>query len=642
MKTRTIAILTILMLLACRTYAQRADKAYADSCLKIATDSFQTTGNYFEMWNCFRQAADIYTELNDTSHLCCAIRSMGLPYAQLGMSNSAKNQFYEALRLSKLSGDTIETATTLYELGNCTLMQYIDSTSAEAIDTLQAAKSQLLAVPPVLKGIASMSSHYAGSLLSLSRCYIKLANLMSRNDFADSSRTWLDIFVRNHYRANDLWHNVETTLLRCEIDVYRGNYKAPVRPLEQLLLTMPADTLLPQCAEACRMLSLCYKATGNYQKAYAYTLKLDQIFDKIHSNESIKRLSSFAAQTNIQRINIQREMAEEHRLNFLEQEKSRQRNLYILIGVAFTVVVAVAVIVCMFLYRKRRFNSLLQASSVKLAQLTAQLAEQRNAEEDAKCIMIGSVEYASQIQHDTMSTAANVAELFVDSFVYYRPRDIVSGDWYYVSMVRGHRILVNADCTGHGIPGALLSMLGVAALKDIFNRLELPDVPIMPGEILDNMRILVKKSLNKSPMAVSKANVDDGMDMTIVVFPPEMDKIFFGGANQSALLVHNGEVLRLKGDSNPIGNYVREKEHFTTVELEVAAGDAVYVFSDGIQDQLGGPDIRKFSLKKIMQLVGDNYKLPMSEQLKILTSSIDAWGGELAQVDDRSMIGVRV
>ena len=603
---------------------------------------YKSKCSYFDMWDCFRQAADIYTELRDTAHLSWAIRSMGLPYAQLGMSNSAKKRFYESLRLSSLSGDTVETAITLYEIGNCTLMQYIDSTSAAATDTLLLAKKQLLSVPPVLKGNKAEVTFYTSSMLSLSRCYIKLANLLSRNDFADSSRAWLDMFRDQYYNPDNLWHNVENTLLTCEIDVYRGDYKAPVRPLEQLLLKIPSDTLAPQSAEACRMLSICYKATGNYKKAYEYTVKFDKFQAKTHDEAAMRRLSDFAAQTNIQNINIQRQAVEQQRRESLENERERQRSFYILIGVAFTVLIAVAVVVCLFLYRKRRFNSLLKSASVKLAQLANDLAEQRNAEEEAKSIMIGGVEYASQIQTDTIGNPKKVRELFPDSFVYYVPRDIVSGDWYYADMVRGHKLLVNADCTGHGIPGAMLSMLGVSALKDIINKLESTDAPILPGEILDEMRILVKKSLNKTTENVSKANVDDGMDMTILIFPPDSDTMLFGGANQSVLHVHNGKVTRLKGDSNPVGNYIREQEHFTTIEVKIATGDAVYMFSDGIQDQLGGGEIRKFTLKRIMQMAATGYKLPMPEQKKRLSAALDEWAGELAQVDDRSMIGVRV
>ena len=706
------------MLLTCRTYAQRDERAWVDSCLTIATKSYnvdtvkkyvgmayqtaQRLGdkeliyaavnnlawayadlneydsaivlykklllltsdnknqskaarvycnlglcyksicNYFEMWDCFRQAADIYTELKDTSQLSWATRSMGMPYAQLGMYNSAKNFYDEALRLATLSGDSVEIVSTLYELGTCTLLQYIDSTGKASNDTLLLAKQQLLAVPHVLKDLPSESAPYNSSLLALSKCYIKLANNLSRKDFADSSQAWLDIFMRQHAYPNDLWFNVETTLLRCEIDVFNGSYRAPVRPLEQLLQQIPADTLTSQCAEACRMLSVCYKATNNYKKAYDYTVMYDKLIEKTHNEEAMKRLSSFAAQTNIKRIHSQRELFEEHRHVFLEKERSRQRNFYILIAVAFMVVVAVAVIVCMFLFQKRKFNSLLKDASVKLAQLATDLAEQRNAEEEAKSIMLGSVEYASQIQTDTIGSPQKVSELFPDSFVYFRPRDIVSGDWYYADIVRGHRLLVNADCTGHGIPGAMLSMLGVAALKDIINELESSNVPILPGEILDEMRILIKKSLNKTTENVSKARVDDGMDMTILIFPPDSGTMLFGGANQTALLVHDGVAQRLKGDSNPVGNYVREKEHFATVEVKVVTGDTVYIFSDGIQDQLGGNEIRKFTLKRMSQMFADNYKLSMSEQKSLLTAALDEWAGDLAQVDDRSLIGVRV
>ena len=178
--------------------------------------------------------------------------------------------------------------------------------------------------------------------------------------------------------------------------------------------------------------------------------------------------------------------------------------------------------------------------------------------------------------------------------------------------------------------------------QDIINRLESTDAPILPGVILDEMRILVKKSLNKSAVSVSKADVDDGMDMTLLTFPPEGGRMFFGSANQSAVLVHDGKATRLKGDSNPVGNYVREQEHFTTVEQEISAGDAVYIFSDGIQDQIGGAEIRKFTLKRIMQMASENYKRPMPEQMQLLTAALDQWTGDVAQVDDRLMIGVRV
>ncbi|MBQ5551393.1 MAG: tetratricopeptide repeat protein, partial [Bacteroidales bacterium] len=583
MKTISFVILSVLLLLACRAYAQHDDAALADSCLKTASNSYEAdtvkkyasiaytlsqrlnddkriyssvnnlawayselrmfdsaivmykkqlqlidndkepgnlalvycnlglcyknTSDYFDMWDCFRKAADIYTELKDTSYLCWATRSMGMPYAQLGLFNSAKNLYNEALRLSTMSGDTVESALTLYYLADCTLTQYIDSLSPSAADTLLVAKRQFLSVPSVLKGSQADYSSYTGCILNISKCYVKLANLLSRNDFADSSRVWLDIFMKNHYDADELWHRVETTLLKCEIDVFRGNYQQPVRELEQLLLQIPADTLTLQSAEACRMLSICYKATGNYKKAYDYTVKFDKIQENTHNEEAMKRLSNFAAQTRTQRIRNERQMVVES----VEKEKSRQQSFYILIGVAFVVVVAVAVIVCMFLVRKRRFNALLKSASVKLDQLSNDLAAQRNAEEEAKGIMISSVEYASQIQTDTIGSPEKVKELFPDSFVYYQPRDIVSGDWYYADIVRGHKLLVGADCTGHGIPGAMLSILGVAALKDIINKLESNDAPILPGEILDNMRILVKKSLNKTTEIVSKADVDDGM-----------------------------------------------------------------------------------------------------------------------------------
>jgi serine phosphatase RsbU (regulator of sigma subunit) len=295
----------------------------------------------------------------------------------------------------------------------------------------------------------------------------------------------------------------------------------------------------------------------------------------------------------------------------------------------------------MFLSQRRKFNILLNARNAKLSAQRKELAIQRDAEETAKSIMIGSVEYAYNIQTETIGNVNKVKEIFPESFVYYQPRDIVSGDWYYATVVNGCRLIANADCTGHGIPGALLCILGVSTLKEIINKIELNNTPVMPGEILDQMRTSIKKSLNKNTESKS-TKVDDGMDMTILIFPQEGGKIHFASANQSAILIHNDTATRLKGDSNPIGNYIREIKNFTTITKDVTKGDVVYIFSDGIQDQVGGPNIRKYTFNRIINFMLERYKLPMQQQMQELEADINKWTEGISQVDDRSMIGIRI
>jgi hypothetical protein len=200
--------------------------------------------------------------------------------------------------------------------------------------------------------------------------------------------------------------------------------------------------------------------------------------------------------------------------------------------------------------KKRQLNIDLKDRQDKLLAQRDIIAKQKNDEQEAQSIILSSVEYASKIQSLAIGSQESVSAIFPENFVYYRPRNIVSGDWYMATSLKGHRIMIEADCTGHGIPGALLCMLGVSALKDITNRLRHSSTAILPGLMLDEMRVAVKKALNKN-VGDSKTIIDDGMDMSIIILPPEGDRLLFGSANQNAILINGGNAIRLKGDANP-------------------------------------------------------------------------------------------
>lgn len=599
------------------------------------------TGNYLEMWNSFRQALELFAQIGDTAQTCWAMRSMGTPYEYLGMYDNAMLLYRDALGLAVQKGDSIETACGVHMVARCRLRQYIDSTGGSAADTLLSVRRLLATAGVTLKNIATEASMYAENILCLARCYIKLAGLLDRQDFADSSRRCLDLYRRQiQADDNDTARHLEATMIQCEYDIFGRRYEATIPVLEKLRAIL-SDSLQPlQKSEVCRLLSICYKATGDYQKTFDNMERQCVLVEKSHSDESVKRASNLAAQGEINSARQQQEIFNSHQQEIMDTEQLRQRLFYVIIAIALALVLSAAVLMVVSLSRKRMYNSLLKANNDELSSLQEELEQQRDAEEITKSIITGGVEYAYEIQSETIGTPAKVRELFPESFVYYKPRDIVSGDWYMALAVCGHKMLVGADCTGHGIPGALLCMLGVSILKDIVNKIESANAPVIPGEILDEMRIAVKKSLSKNVDKV--VSLDDGMDMTILVFPPDGGVMLFGGANQSALVVRDGEVERFKGDSNPIGKYVREKEHFETLTTEIKSGDAVYIFSDGIQDQVGGIDTRKFTLKKISSFVSQNHRLPMPEQMRLLEAEIDEWTGTLAQVDDRLLIGIRV
>ena len=249
-----------------------------------------------------------------------------------------------------------------------------------------------------------------------------------------------------------------------------------------------------------------------------------------------------------------------------------------------------------------------------------------------------SISYAGRIQRAAVSTTEDVAMIFPDSFVYYQPKHIISGDWYFVEMREGLQVIVEADCTGHGVPGSMLSMMGISSMKDILNTMELVGKPLEPAVILNRMRKVVKTLLAQN--AGDSFTVSDGMDMSIGIINPETKIMKFASANQTAIIVRNGESIKVKGDRMPIGNYMVE-EDFQDFEIQLQSGDALYFMSDGIKDQTN-PEREKFKGKRLDAFLIENNNLPMSEIGKKMKKTIEEWRANSEQVDDMTMVGVRI
>ena len=265
----------------------------------------------------------------------------------------------------------------------------------------------------------------------------------------------------------------------------------------------------------------------------------------------------------------------------------------------------------------------------------SQMAEKNMEIREVNQKMLASVIYASRIQAAVISSIVDVKAIFPENFVLYRPRDIVGGDYYRAIRCGRYSVMITADCTGHGIPGALLSMLGVSALREyMVTEYDAEN----PGTVLDRIRTFIKSTL----VAKDGRTLDDGMDMTICCFDFEKMEIRYAIANQTALILRGDNVIKLKGDSMPVGKYIVERTHFQTLTVNIEKGDMVYMFSDGLQDQLGGSNCKKFLLKNLIATLVEIHNEPLNEQRIALEQEIIAWRGGISQIDDMTMVGIRV
>lgn len=246
-----------------------------------------------------------------------------------------------------------------------------------------------------------------------------------------------------------------------------------------------------------------------------------------------------------------------------------------------------------------------------------------------------SIQYASRIQNAILTPPDQINQVFPDHFILYLPRDIVSGDFYQVMQVGSKKISIVADCTGHGVPGGFMSMLGMSFLNQIIGK----GGELHPATILDQLRRSIINSLHQTgEVGGSK----DGMDIAVFMFDEQTMTVEFAGANNPLILIRDNEIQHIKSDKMPIGIHIRVNEPFTNITLEARKGDVLYTFSDGYADQFGGPDMRKFMIKNLKDLLLEIHQRPMAEQREILHQTLLNWHGESPRIDDVVVMGVRL
>jgi PAS domain S-box-containing protein len=243
-----------------------------------------------------------------------------------------------------------------------------------------------------------------------------------------------------------------------------------------------------------------------------------------------------------------------------------------------------------------------------------------------------NINYAKSIQ-EALFTSDNIIDSFLnDYFIMFQPRDNVSGDFYYVNKFEDSIIIAAADCTGHGVSGAFLTVLGITFLHDIVSRNDIND----PGSVLDQLREKVKETYK-----TFGSNRNDGLDIALCVLNTKTKELSYSGAYNPLWIVRENKLIEYKATRNPIGVYVNEKE-FEVHNIQLIEGDSFYIFSDGYADQFGGENGKKFKYDPLKKLIIKNSSLPMKKQKDRLVENFNQWKGKNDQVDDVTFIGVKV
>jgi serine phosphatase RsbU (regulator of sigma subunit) len=310
----------------------------------------------------------------------------------------------------------------------------------------------------------------------------------------------------------------------------------------------------------------------------------------------------------------------------LKEEKSRLRSVrllsYSLVGGIIFLLVIAGLIFIQF-HNKKKANLLLEEKN-------QEISRQKQKIDD-------SIHYAHRIQKAVLIPRHDVLEKFPEHFIYFKPREIVSGDFFWVSE-KGSKIFIAAvDCTGHGVPGAFMSMLGISYLNEIVSSLP-GDSKVEAGDFLNRLRKQIIYSLHQSGV---RRESKDGMDISLIVFDTESLKIEYAGAHNALYLIRNDELIQYEADRMPISIHRLADRPFTNHEINLKKGDSIYIFTDGFADQVGGQQGRKFLSRNFKQMIFENHKKPMAEQSKILEKTMEEWCLNHDQRDDMLVMGIR-
>jgi serine phosphatase RsbU (regulator of sigma subunit) len=273
----------------------------------------------------------------------------------------------------------------------------------------------------------------------------------------------------------------------------------------------------------------------------------------------------------------------------------------------------------------------------KVTERTKELQLQKDLMEEKNIEILDSINYAERLQQAILPPLQKMEEKFEDIFVLYKPKDIVSGDFYWMAN-KGNKVLIAAvDCTGHGVPGALVSVVGSNGLFRCIKEFGLSK----PAEILDQLTDIVMETFE-----ADGTGVKDGMDIALCSIDRESGLVEFAGANNPLWILKGNstnteDVIEIKGDKQPVGAYEHRKP-FTNHSVQLDKGDALYLFTDGFADQFGGERGKKFKYKPFRELIAKNSNLPMEQQRTSLDFSFEKWRGEFEQVDDICLIGIRI
>jgi serine phosphatase RsbU (regulator of sigma subunit) len=389
-----------------------------------------------------------------------------------------------------------------------------------------------------------------------------------------------------------------------------------------------------------------YSGKKDYKNSLHYATLYYETGNQLVNEEKSKQITRIVMQSEFEKK--QDALRFEQAKKDIENKAKLQRQKYYTYGafVGLALIVGVLFLILKNSQQRKKANLVLTEKNALITEKNNLLELQKEEISHKNKQITDSIVYAKRIQNAVLPPEDFFRQLHFETFILYKPKDIVSGDFYWISNKENKTIVVVADCTGHGVPGAFMSMLGISLLNELAANLYLKEQTFDAAYILNELRNNLKQALHQTG---KRDETKDGMDLSCLVLEKNAEKVDFAGAYNTAYRVRKGELTEYKADKMPIAIHFRDGETFTNHEIDIEKGDMIYMCSDGYVDQFGGPDKKKFLVKNFRNLLTQISALPIDEQQSKLDHTLETWmsytdakGNEFEQIDDITVLGIRL
>jgi len=576
---------------------------------------FDALGQYPEGLAASQKALNIYAQLNDLNGQAICFSDIGVFHYYRGKDSLARVYLDQAFDIYQNLADSSGMAQCYNNIAN-TYFETDDYLTA--IDTY----TKGLEIDQRLNDIEGQSIF----LSNIGETYTYMKEY-------DKAEEYLQKSLKLAESLNDPW--TISNPLRGLGELYQtlGNTEEAIKVVQRSVLLCLDIDALPELASAYNQLFELYYSKGNYKEAILYHELYYQANDSIFNIEKEAMFNDMEMQYQVKDKNQKLILAQKNKeVNDLahqkEIDKNKERQNLILVGLLCVGVVLIIVVINVVQKKKankllRNQNKIIQEKNIKINTAYLEIEEKSNE-------ILDSINYAKRIQSAILPSSKSVTEFLPNSFILYKPKDIVAGDFYWLEHKNNKVLFAAADCTGHGVPGAMVSVVCNNALNRSVREYGLTD----PGKILDKTKKLVVEEFEKS-----EDEVKDGMDIALCCL--ENNKLSYAGANNPLWIYRKGELLHWKADHQPIGKYEFE-EPFTTHEIELLKGDTIYIFSDGYPDQFGGERGKKYKSTNLKSFLLSIQSYSIEEQKMLMEEEFENWRGNHEQIDDVCVIGVRI